>query len=219
MPWCSAQRWSRLGSTPSDPNRSVVEPDQQYTERSAPSETTTIVFTHLQAKPLVAEDGPLRIQIRKQQTSLLCVHGFQQPVMGLIGCHLLRRTIPDPLERRKPTEPVPPEAVKQIERVHNDSSVLTAVTTIGIDPSGGTGLVPSWTQRVGHQPKGGALLLGCGDVAAGTGVQQPGHHPLSPGCWHTDPAGDTSDQTHCNGTASVSNRSKHHGCMATTHSG
>ena len=61
---------------------------------SSQSETTSVTLPHFQAELLVAKQGPLFIQLRKQQTGLFQARGLEKPVIRALWSHLPRLAIP-----------------------------------------------------------------------------------------------------------------------------
>ena len=81
------------------------------------SKTAAVTLSHFQAEPLVANQGPLLIQLRKQQTGLLDARGLQEPIIRMIRGYLIRIANPWLATREQPAKPTT-ETIEQLEWMH-----------------------------------------------------------------------------------------------------
>ena len=59
------------------------------------SKTSAVTLPHFKAELLVAQQGPLLIQLREQQTRLFEARRLQKPIVRSIRGYLLRIAIPE----------------------------------------------------------------------------------------------------------------------------
>ena len=81
------------------------------------SKTTAVTFPHFKAELLVAKQGPLLIQLRKQQTGLVQARGLQEPVIRTRRGHLLWIPIPELPNWQNPAKPAT-KAIEQLQWMH-----------------------------------------------------------------------------------------------------